>query len=199
MKKFKILLDIRLKDVINHILRKRRFSLINYSYSVDYINYNDTQFIEISDEKLNLDKVAFLGSQVFISIYLWNKNINNKEHYRYLDESSENEIISYWHKEYSLIDFPENYSNNFVAEVKYYNEGSISTNKLIGINIFEISIGDSSLMPDVISTYNENYNTDFYIDDIAGEDGLETLKIGFKNASPIDVFLVTFLMSERDF
>ena len=195
-KSFEIVLDQR-------VLETLRIHIEKYGLTVENVNGNKNGF-KIIMKDFTFTDIYDLGWVTCYYPYVWDRNLEDKiierssfnflgkkmfdgtdEEKRRLDELDRSR----------LIDFPDNYFDDFIFKLKKENK---KTSILEGGINFEIMLNFEDSTFGIDHKYNQTFNTDFKVREVYLDDTMYFAKIEATEIGLIDIFCFGYMVALND-
>lgn len=200
-KSFEIIFDSLIYEPFNYRLEIKN-RLYNLSYSLQKYSVNDQENYKLNIDDLNYKGIYSLGGGLCFSAFHWNGDIKKK----IIERSSINNFTNipfFLGTEYekielnendkkNLINFPKDYFNNFIENIKSLNRLSEVSKIIENQEQFTVDIDNHNSIATSISEYNFKYNTNFLVSEIQLIDQLYFATIEVTKASLLDVFCLGY-------
>ena len=181
--RLEILFNPSYYEILNDI-----FSKIKIIYTSRFIlskNYkSDNVYVSVTCDNLNLKEICKLGSAIFYALYISND---------YCGFSGWLKSEGITNNTNQTIIFLNKYKERILSEIKELNQ----PNQPLSFD-FEVDINYDDLSFSVIEGYNSKYGTNFRLNSIYNDDGLDYAKINVIKTDIIDVFCLGIMICYDD-
>jgi hypothetical protein len=200
-KNFELIFDSLILEPFKHRLEIKN-KLYNLFYSLQKGFVNDKENYKLNLDDLDYKGIYSLGGGLCFSIFHWNGNIEKKIIERssinnftgipfFLGTEDEKTGLNENDKK-KVINFPEDYFNNFIENIKSLNRLSEVSKIIENQRQFKVDIDDPNSIETSIAEYNFNYNTNFFVSEIKLIDQLYFATIDVTKASLLDIFCLGY-------
>jgi hypothetical protein len=200
-KSFEIIFDSLIYEALNYRLEIKK-RLYNLSYSLQKHSVNDQENYKLNIDDLDYKGIYSLGGGLCFSAFHWNGDIEKK----IIERSSINNFTGipfFLGTEYEkielnendkkkLINFPKDYFNNFIENIKSLNPLSEVSKIIENQEQFTVDINDHNSIETSIAEYNFKYKTNFLVCEIQLIDQLYFATIEATKASLLDIFCLGY-------